>query len=176
MNKFSSLGVLIVGFLVAGSIALANEYDASKDLYNPEVKSALNCVKGAAEDFITSNKDFNDCLIAINEPLHSFTKSEINKYLTSLSDTQIQTLTSILSRALPSNLTSKRQLIDSFLDEIVEVSQTCDPHHQEAQYDDDGTHKRLRCNDNGHYNYNGNNDSNKYTPKLDEDEDEDNNY
>ena len=93
MNKFISLSVLMLGLLVAGSVATAQEYNASQDSYNPGAKSAFNCVKGVVDNAINTHPDFDKCALATKQPLSNFDRSLINRYLTTLNEAQLEKLT-----------------------------------------------------------------------------------
>ncbi len=114
MNKFISLSVLMLGFLFAGSAATAMG------------SSAFNCVKGVVEGTTNTHASFNNCALSTNKALSNFERRTIKRYLTDLSEPQLENLaTNVLGETISVDLPSRQEVILSVLDQVEYVSQPC---------------------------------------------------
>ena len=133
-TKPSACGLFIVllTLLICSACAPAVDSQGHKETHNEEIhsvethsmkaRSIKDCVKGVAANSITSKQDFTHCVEGTKEALTSFERRDLNNYLSTVSNSELQLLSAnILAKKTPIK-SSNRQIIDSILTEVTRLS------------------------------------------------------
>ncbi len=111
----------------------------SSRFYKMEAKTISDCVKGVAVNFISSHKDFSNCIASTGQTLTDAERGQLNNYLLTTDNSEMQLLTTGILPSNPPASASKQMVINAILQETESISNSSieETGHEDEDEDED---------------------------------------
>ncbi len=126
---------LLIILLIFAACAPAVDRQDHKETHKIEAISINGCVKGVTANPIANKQDLTYCIESTEQSLGNSERRELNNYLNSVSNSELQILSAkILARQAPVEASNKQAVVNALVQEVTQLSSN---NVNDSDYDED---------------------------------------